>query len=117
MYNFFTYDNTFVLLKCISEDEVTIKFPYSYLYELGLILFEYGGGGGGGGGAGAVVVLNIKMSSYQHRDPHVKDDKNPLHLHVVDRYQRRMGDNTIPLETPPSLESFDPPWVANIDLP
>ena len=51
------------------------------------------------------------MSSYQYRDPHVKDYKNPLHLDVVDRYLRRMGDKTIPDEAPPSLESFYPPWV------
>ena len=36
------------------------------------------------------------MSSYQYRDPNVKDDKNPLHLHVVDRCLRRIGDKTIP---------------------
>ena len=41
-------------------------------------------------------------------DPHVKDYKNPLHLHVVDRYLRRMGDKTIPDEAPLSLESFIP---------
>ena len=45
------------------------------------------------------------------------DYKNPLHLDVVDRYLRRMGDKTIPDEAPPSLESFYPPWVAGIDLP
>ena len=45
------------------------------------------------------------------------DYKNPLHLDVVDRYLRRMGDKTIPDEAPPSLESFYPPWVACIDLP
>ena len=28
--------------------------------------------------------------------------KNPLHLDVVDRYLRRMGDKTIPDEAPPS---------------
>ena len=53
--------------------------------------------------------LNIMMSSYRYRDPHVKDYKNPLHLDVVDRYLRRMGDKTIPDEAPPSLESFYPP--------
>ena len=37
------------------------------------------------------------------------DYKNPLHLDVVDRYLRRMGDKTIPDEAPPSLESFYPP--------
>ena len=36
---------------------------------------------------------------------------------MVDRYLRRMGDNTIPDEVPPSLESFYPPWVAGIHLP
>ena len=61
--------------------------------------------------------LNIKMSSYQYKDSHVKDYKNPLHLDVVDRCLRRMGDKTIPDEAPPSLESFYPPWVAGIDLP
>ena len=61
--------------------------------------------------------LNIKILSYQYRAPHVKDYKNPLHLVVVDRYLRRMGDKTIPDEAPPSLESFYPPWVAGIDLP
>ena len=45
------------------------------------------------------------------------DYKNPLHLDVVDRYLRRMGDKTIPDEAPPSLESFYLPWVAGIDLP
>ena len=45
------------------------------------------------------------------------DYKNPLHLDVVDRYLRRMGDKTLPDEAPPSLESFYPPWVAGIDLP
>ena len=50
-------------------------------------------------------------------DPHVKDYKNPLHLDVVDRYLRRMGDETIPDEATPSLESFYPPFVAGIDLP
>ena len=36
------------------------------------------------------------------------DYKNPLHIDVVDRYLRRMGDKTIPDEAPPSLESFYP---------
>ena len=45
------------------------------------------------------------------------DYKNPLHLYVIDRYLRRMEDKTIPDEAPPSLESFYPPWVADIDLP
>ena len=36
--------------------------------------------------------------------------KNPLHLDVINRYLRRMGDKTIPDEAPPSLESFYPPW-------
>ena len=36
------------------------------------------------------------------------DYENPLHLDVVDRYLRRMGDKTIPDEAPPSLESFIP---------
>ena len=53
--------------------------------------------------------LNIKMPSYQYRDAHVKDYKNPLHLDVVDRYLRRMVDKTIPDKAPPSLESFYPP--------
>ena len=57
--------------------------------------------------------LNMKMS-YQYRDPHVKDYKNPLHLDVVDRYLRRMGDKTIPDEAPPSLESFYPPSPIQI---
>ena len=48
------------------------------------------------------------MSSYQYRDTHVKDYKNPLHLDVVDRYLRRMGDKTIPDEAPPSLNRFIP---------
>ena len=47
----------------------------------------------------------------------ISDYKNPLHLDVVDRYLRRMGDKTIPDEAPPSLESFYHPWVAGIDLP
>ena len=37
------------------------------------------------------------------------DYKNPLHLDVVDRYLRRMGDKMIPDEAPTSLESFYPP--------
>ena len=61
--------------------------------------------------------INIKMPSYQYGDSHVKDYKNPLHLDVVDRYLRRMGDKTIPDEAPPSLDMFYPPWVAGIDLP
>ena len=60
--------------------------------------------------------LNIKMLSYQYLDPHVKDYKNPLHLDVVDRYLRRMGDKTIPDEDA-RLESSYPPFVAGIDLP
>ena len=36
------------------------------------------------------------------------DYKNPLHLDVVDRYLRRMGDKTIPDEALPSLASFYP---------
>ena len=47
----------------------------------------------------------------------LRDYKNPLHLDVVDRYLRRMGDKTIPDEAPPSLVSFYPPWVVGIDLP
>ena len=47
----------------------------------------------------------------------IPDYKNPLHLDVVDRYLRRMGDKTIPDEAPRSMESFYPPWVAGIDLP
>ena len=48
----------------------------------------------------------------------ITDYKNPLHLDVVDRYLRRMGDKTIPDEAPPSLQSFyPPPWVEGIDLP
>ena len=46
----------------------------------------------------------------------VLGNKNPLHLDVVDRYLRRMGDKTIPDEALPRLESFYPPWVAGIDL-
>ena len=38
----------------------------------------------------------------------MRDYKNPLHLDVVDRYLRRMGDKMIPDEAPPSLESFYP---------
>ena len=37
-----------------------------------------------------------------------KDYKNPQHLDVEHRYLRRMGDETIPGEAPPSLESFYP---------
>ena len=48
-------------------------------------------------------------------DAHVEDYKNPLHLDVVDRYLRLMGDKSIPDLA--SLESFYPPWVAGIDLP
>ena len=54
------------------------------------------------------ACLNIKIPFYQYRDPHVKDYKNPLHLDVVDRYLRRMGDKTIPDKAPLSLESFYP---------
>ena len=39
-----------------------------------------------------------------HRNIDGKDYKNPLHIDVVDRYLRRMGDKTIPDEAPPSLE-------------
>ena len=45
------------------------------------------------------------------------DDTNPLHIDVVDRYLRGMGDKTIPDEFPPSLESFYPPWIAGINVP
>ena len=55
--------------------------------------------------------LNIKMSSYQYKDYHVKDYKNPLHVDVVDRYLRRKGDKTIPDEAPSSLESFYLPYL------
>ena len=37
------------------------------------------------------------------------DYNNPLHLDVVDRYLRLMGDKTTPDEAPHSLESFYPP--------
>ena len=81
----------------------------------------------------------VSISSYRWFSARLKffqcvsnlDYKNPLHLDVVDRYLRRMGDKTIPDsgylrrmgdktipdEAPPSLESFFPPWVAGIDLP
>ena len=52
--------------------------------------------------------LNIKISSCQYRDTHVKDYKNPQHLDVVDRYLRRMVAKTFPDEAPPSLESLYP---------
>ena len=48
---------------------------------------------------------------------HHTDYKNPLHLNVVDRYLRRMGDKTIPDSAEPRLELFYPPFVAGIDLP
>ena len=64
-----------------------------------------------------VLYLNIEVTSYRYRDPHIKDYKDPQHLDVVDQYLRRMGDKTIPDEAPRSLESFYPPWVAGIDLP
>ena len=48
--------------------------------------------------------LNIRMSVYQYRDPHVKDYKNPDHTDVVDQFLRRMGDKTISNKTPLSLE-------------
>ena len=38
-------------------------------------------------------------------------------LIVVDRYLRRMGDKTILDSVEPRLESFYPPFVADIDLP
>ena len=41
------------------------------------------------------------------------DYNKPLHLDVVDRYLRRMGDKTIPDEAPPGLESLHPPWVSH----
>ena len=52
------------------------------------------------------------------------DYKNQLHLDVVDRYLRFMGDKTIPDEASPSLESFclvhpgvrDKRRVSEIDL-
>ena len=40
--------------------------------------------------------------------PGVRDYKNPLHLDVVDRYLRLMGDKMIPDEAPLSLELFYP---------
>ena len=43
--------------------------------------------------------------------------ENPLHFDVVNRYLRPMGDKTIPDSAGPRLESFDPPFVAGIDLP
>ena len=63
------------------------------------------------------ACLKIKMSSYHYRHSHVKDYENPLHLDVVDRYLRWMGDKTIPGEAPSSLESLYPPWVAGVNLP
>ena len=36
---------------------------------------------------------------------------------VVDRYLRLVGDKTIPDSAEPRLESFYPPFVADIDLP
>ena len=42
--------------------------------------------------------------------------KNPLHLDVVARYLRRMGDKTNTDAAPPRLESFYPQWVVGIDL-
>ena len=54
------------------------------------------------------------FQSLWHNTIELKDYRNPLHLDVVDRYLRRMGDKTIPDEAPPSLESFYPPWVAGI---
>ena len=38
-------------------------------------------------------------------------------LIAVDQYLRLMGDKTIPDSAEPRLESFDPPFVAGIDLP
>ena len=38
-------------------------------------------------------------------------------LIVVDRYLRLMGDKMIPDSAEPRLESFNPPFVAGIDLP
>ena len=49
-------------------------------------------------------------ASYQYRDTHVKDYKNPLHLDMVDRYLARMGDETIPDEAPPSLKLHASLW-------
>ena len=54
----------------------------------------------------SIFALNISVINI---DGLVQDYKNPLHLDVVDRYLRRMGDKTIPDEAPPSLESFYPP--------
>ena len=51
--------------------------------------------------------LSGRLWNLQHNC--VGDYKNPLHLDVVDRYLRRMGDKTIPDEAPPSLELFYPP--------
>ena len=71
---------------------------------------------------GRTVLIWICCHSIM-RNP-VLDYKNPLHLDVVDRYLRRMGDKTIPDESPPSLESFclvhpcvrDKRRVSEIDL-
>ena len=57
------------------------------------------------------------MPSFQYRNSHCEDYKNPLHLDVVDRYLWLMGDKTIPDKTLPILDSIYPPWVAGIDLP
>ena len=57
------------------------------------------------------------MMWFMAQSLHNWDYKNPLHVDVVDRYLRLMGDNTIPDEAPPGLESIYPPWVAGIDLP
>ena len=61
--------------------------------------------------------LNIKTLSYQYMDSHYTEYKNPLHLDVIDRYLRRMGDKTIPDEVLSNLESLYPAWVVGIDLP
>ena len=54
--------------------------------------------------------LNIKMSSYQYKDPPVKHYKNSLHLDVVDRNLRRMGDKTV--SRPSYLWHWNPhTWV------
>ena len=62
-------------------------------------------------------ITESDITGDHHPLQYIRDCKNPLHLDVVDRYLRRMGDKTIPDEAPPSLESFYPPWVAGIALP
>ena len=76
---------SYKLLKAMAIQKICIIDPNVNRTTVCFVGFGRAQLGGQGG------RLNIKMPSYQYRDPHVKDYKNPLHIDVVDRYLRRMG--------------------------